>query len=309
MNDAIEEAIKMATRAKERFESKTDTDYENVFKYLFKVEKANADKMTTDFLKDVSEARLADRNAANVRIYCDQDARFKQRIDPKTKVKVGGFEDPDNWIQYPAKHDFQTTGCLDTHGLKLYTMAQTYKIKMEGEPPQKQEENRATVTMCDMSFFTLKPDNSNDRPRKGILEKRLKEGADLTTQPLEFFKDWISKIFLHELGHCLPWSWSDLNDGHFGVLWDNVRKAPAGVAKRNPDTYAYFGQLALMADRGYTLSRPPPEGSLKEEIDKANQERDKGTLKKYEKPTKRSLTKRSLERRLRRIARYPTLLS
>jgi hypothetical protein len=87
----------------------------------------------------------SDRNAANLRIYCDQDARWKARVDPKTKQPIGGFEDPDNWMLYDQGSDPQ--GCLDLDNGKLFTVAQLYDDHMPGNSPASQEPERATITV------------------------------------------------------------------------------------------------------------------------------------------------------------------
>lgn len=106
-------------------------------------------------MSDVSGATSnTDRNSANVRIYCDDDDRWKQRKDPKSGQVVGGFEDPDNWLLYEKKHTFQVPGCKDTTGGQRNTWAQTYKTPMPGDPPEKQEPVRATITVLTLSNST-----------------------------------------------------------------------------------------------------------------------------------------------------------
>lgn len=97
---------------------------------------------------DVSGAtETSDRNSANVRIYCDQDARWKERVDPKTNQKVGGWEDPDNWLMYNPGGGRSRVGCADTVFFKYITWAQTYRDKMDGDSPETQEGNRAAITV------------------------------------------------------------------------------------------------------------------------------------------------------------------
>jgi hypothetical protein len=91
----------------------------------------------------------ADRNSANIRIYCDEEKRWKARIDPKTQQNSGGWEDADNWIQYQGRAWVSRAGCLDTKGGgNKYTYAQMYQTYIAGDPPEKQAEPRATITVC-----------------------------------------------------------------------------------------------------------------------------------------------------------------
>lgn len=172
----VKETLAIAARSKERLQSNSDEDYASVFNFIYKKEKSDEDTYNkvhskssshkiaavqqsflpnnvphADFMKGVSKATSSDLNSANIRIYCDQDGRFKQRVDPETKEKLGGFEDEENWIQYPTKYAFERTGCKATRNMQLYTFAQTYKTHMEGDPPQKQEPDRATVTVSGSS--------------------------------------------------------------------------------------------------------------------------------------------------------------
>lgn len=100
-------------------------------------------------MSDVGKMTLEnDRNAANIRIYCDDEKRWKARVDPKTGQNTGGWEDPENWVLQPARSIWSRPGCHDTRGGKRFTYAQTYRIYMDGEPSQKQAELRAAITVC-----------------------------------------------------------------------------------------------------------------------------------------------------------------
>lgn len=97
---------------------------------------------------DISRAtETSDRNSANVRIYYDQDVRWKERVDPKTNQKVSGWEDPDNWLIHNPGDGKSRVGCADTVFFQYITWAQTYRDEMDGGPPETQEENRAAVTV------------------------------------------------------------------------------------------------------------------------------------------------------------------
>jgi hypothetical protein len=108
-----------------------------------------ADTAALGFLSDVGKmTETTNRNSANLRIYCDQDRRWKPRIDYASKQPIGGFEDPDNWLLY-AEGLGPQGGCLDLdkNGEK-YTLAQTYNEYMPGfELMKPQEAMRAAITV------------------------------------------------------------------------------------------------------------------------------------------------------------------
>lgn len=94
------------------------------------------------------------RNAANVRIYCDDnERRWAERTDPNTGKQLGGWEDKENWILYPAR---VRPGCLFTSGggFKKFP-AETFREYMEGEAPAQQADVRATISVSPLCKRTL----------------------------------------------------------------------------------------------------------------------------------------------------------
>jgi hypothetical protein len=82
-----------------------------------------------------------DRNAATVRIYCDEDKRWKERVDPVTKEPVGGFEDPVNHMV----HEKAVRGCLQTNDAgEKAVLAMAYYDQIPGE---EQEGLQGTITV------------------------------------------------------------------------------------------------------------------------------------------------------------------
>lgn len=100
----------------------------------------------------------SNRNAANVRIYCDDnESRWVKRKDPETNKELGGWEDTDNWIKYDTEI---RPGCLLTRSGVRMGYGETFKTPMDGEPPEKQASIRATISV----FFLLRvANNSVDR--------------------------------------------------------------------------------------------------------------------------------------------------
>jgi hypothetical protein len=68
---------------------------------------------------------------------------------------------------------------------------------------------------------------------------------------------------------------------------------------KNADVRSYIGQLALVADRGYTMQRKPDDNAPQTEKDEYKKSIDAGMVFRYSNPT----TKRSLQRRAARLAR------
>jgi hypothetical protein len=88
----------------------------------------------------------SNRNAANVRIYCDnEESRWVERKDPETGRNLGGWEDKDNWIKYDT---VIRPGCLFTKSGVRTEYGETFKTPMDGEPPEKQAAVRATISVC-----------------------------------------------------------------------------------------------------------------------------------------------------------------
>lgn len=89
--------------------------------------------------------RESNRNAANIRIYCDnEERRWERRIDPETGQNLGAWEDKENWILYPYRI---SPGCLHTRGGARVDFAETFTEYMKGEPPVKQADIRATISV------------------------------------------------------------------------------------------------------------------------------------------------------------------
>ncbi|KAF2829385.1 hypothetical protein CC86DRAFT_368404 [Ophiobolus disseminans] len=297
ITEALKETKLMGQKASERLKSSTDADYQHVYEHLMKRKKS--DKGAFDkiegFMSDVSKmTEVQDRNTANVRIYCDDEKRWVPRVDPKTKQNTGGYEDVDNWIQYSGKSQYSLPGCHDTRGGNRFTYAQTYRTYMDGAPPVKQAELRATITLCELVLFT---DKEGKRPRKILnsLEKTL----DLTKAPsVEVLALHTSKVILHELSHFHGYDTIDNAYYISNPLGNpNIRAINADELLKNADVRAYLGQLAILAERGYTFQRAPHADASKEEKEEYNKNMELGKLFLYQNLTKRGL------RHINRLAR------
>ncbi|KAF2675612.1 hypothetical protein K458DRAFT_437862 [Lentithecium fluviatile CBS 122367] len=292
---AMEETKYMGAKASERLRSSTDTDFQNVYEFLMKRKKSDKSELDTieGFMSDVGKmTEVNDRNSANVRIYCDDEQRWKPRLDPKTKQKTGGYEDPDNWIQYSALSIFSYPGCHDTRGGNRFTYAQSYKTYMAGEPLEKQADLRATITMCELGLL--------HKGKRRRVFSELDEKLDLTkASGVEVLKFHPSKVILHELSHYH--GYNTIDNGYF-IKPDGpgttIRQLNAEELMKNADVRSYLGQMAILADKGYTFQRKPLDSAPQREKDAWNANMEIGKLFLYP-----NLTKRSLKRRMERLAR------
>ncbi|KAF1848008.1 uncharacterized protein K460DRAFT_426952 [Cucurbitaria berberidis CBS 394.84] len=282
LTEALKETKLMGEKASERLKSSSDADYQHVYEFLMKRKKS--DKAELDKIEG-KMTEVKDRNTANIRIYCDDEKRWKPRVDPKTGQNTGGWEDPENWMQYSGRFEWSQPGCHDKRWGELYTYAQTYKTYMNGEPSQKQADVRATVTICELGLFT-----ENKKPRRVL--SQLQKDLDLTKPPagIEVLALHPSKTILHELSHFH--GYDTIDNGYFisnPKANPNIRSLDAGELMKNADVRAYLGQLAILADRGYTFQRTPLESASKEEKADFSKNMEIGKLFLYPNLTKRGL--------------------
>ncbi|KAF2679826.1 hypothetical protein K458DRAFT_421921 [Lentithecium fluviatile CBS 122367] len=168
---------------------------------------------------------------------------------------------------------------------------------MAGEPTEKQEGVRATITMCELSLFR---DDEKKLPAR--IMKDLPENADLgKPSSVDVIRNQPSKILLHELAHFTKYK--AIDNGYFlrpteGSSSPTIRDLNAEQLMINADVRSYLGQLAMIADRGYSFQRKPLDSAPQREKDAWNENMKIGKLFLY-----RNLTKRSLKRRMERLAR------
>ncbi|KAF1934485.1 hypothetical protein EJ02DRAFT_516926, partial [Clathrospora elynae] len=195
------------------------------------------------------------RNAANIRIYCDdKETRWIERKDPVTGRSLGGWEDKDNWILYPT---MIRPGCMYTRGGIKGSYGETFREYMEGEPPEKQADVRATI-----SASLPSPDGL---AIKGKLFSVYSPTASLSSLRLDIdsFGLHLSKTLLHELSHTKPYVTEDHNSAYgwnknpFGGK--TIQDLSTKELETHADVRGVLGQLALVADRGFTFHRKPHE--------------------------------------------------
>ncbi|KAF8849827.1 hypothetical protein BDZ45DRAFT_809674 [Acephala macrosclerotiorum] len=265
------ETFRMAKRASERVYSDTDTDFAAVFKRIFGVDKTDLttfkniyatehdkedpqpltaknfvggmlDSISHDWTS-VTGGSEEDRLASNVRIYCDQDARWKPF--PKHADAV---YDPNNLMLYDAS---KSPRCV----LSTATFAKVYSKRMKITPKRAQHNpHRNTITICDKLF--------SDAPDGAFLGFfNLDPSDDLSQLPyIEAFRFSIPAIILHEFTHVWPYRTSDAGYG-----WDeSVHLVNNEERVNNADSFMYLGLWALLADyipqggtpgSGFTLPR------------------------------------------------------
>ena len=81
----------------------------------------------------------------------------------------------------------------------------------------------------------------------------------------------LSLTIVHELAHAVSMEigkahmevW-DLPTPEKAYFWQNVVKTRVEVASKNAENYCYFGLMALLADKGYTIVPSNAKGITKE---------------------------------------------
>ncbi|KAH7109045.1 hypothetical protein B0J11DRAFT_620455 [Dendryphion nanum] len=252
----IDEVKYMAEAAHKRLNSGADSDFQHVYEYAMKRKKDTNDpvfKSISDFMGDVSAMTLeTNRNAANVRFYCDDnEQRWQER----------------------------------------------------------------TERICNLAFFTKQ---GTPKPINTLSRIPLVKDISYATAPnidLDRFAEFVSKTVLHELSHTKPYKTSD----HLQAY--NWQRNPADKPKSNgptiadltadqlathADVRAIIGQMAVLADRGFTFHRKPREDAGEKEKKDYIEHMDRGWFHKYENISKRSL--QIVKRRLTILARrYATI--
>ncbi|KAL2071513.1 hypothetical protein VTL71DRAFT_12748 [Oculimacula yallundae] len=269
----MQEAFSMARRAADRLSSDSDTDFSAVFKRIFKIEKSDSTTFRNlfgeytqepvlvqtgkDFVFDkmrsigrdwhsVTRGTEQQRLDSNVRLYCDNDARWKP-----AKSTPGILIDKANGLfAREVGPPCQTRSRLQA---KVYREPLVYN---DGRTPQAKD--RHTITFCDAAF------NVGDVP---ISLFEVPPNVDLGQHNIKLFSATLSKTILHEFTHLWPYNLLDIpNDVNplapYG--WDNIVKIESTEHRiNNADSYAYLGIWALLADRvpkvgdsgGHTLTR------------------------------------------------------
>ncbi|KAH8719333.1 hypothetical protein GQ44DRAFT_775468 [Phaeosphaeriaceae sp. PMI808] len=301
MDAAVTETTYFGEATHRRLNSASDTDFQHVYEVVMKRKKDTNDatfKAISGYMEDVSKMTLeTNRNVANIRIYCgDKETRWSERTDPATGRNLGGWEDKDNWIHYPT---IIRPGCLLTRGGSKVSYAETFREYMEGEPLERQADVRATISICDKSFIGF-----DGRRIRGTLFSAYNPQADLS-QPkygIDSFGSHLSKILLHELSHTKPYVTVDHGSTYGwsrnGFGGKTIQDLSTKELETHADVRAILGQLAIVADRGFTLHRKPRDDAQEKEKKDYDQDTKLGRFHKYD-----NISKRTLRRLVARLAR------
>ncbi|KAG4435127.1 hypothetical protein IFR05_009392 [Cadophora sp. M221] len=261
MDKTVAESMTMAKRAADRLGSSTDTDFANVFKKIFSIDKNDQAEFNSpifDNLKTTAYKSVKDimnsigtewslvkgdngRAASDVRIYCDNGKHFDR------PHKKGGWVDDVNKV---LSYDRCEKG-------QAFTSSQRLAIKPKD---MQQNKRRETITICDKQFNTV---------TSSSLWHRLEEipsDKDLTKSKLgiKMFNYLTSMVILHEFTHTDPYRLEDVGSLPAAYGWDNIVAKNTQDSLENSDNHAYLGLWALLADRkpgkephgGHTLARP-----------------------------------------------------
>ncbi|KAH7110075.1 hypothetical protein B0J11DRAFT_512614 [Dendryphion nanum] len=269
----LQEAQTNAKRSVERMDSKTDTDFEAIFKRIFKTEKgSDGGKYVRGTLDGIINLKPTDDlKGSDIRLFCDNDARW-------VKKESGGFYDPIN----DMVHD--TLVCQSDKWGRCYQQKAKDPPTDPQSPRYGHNPNRYVISICNAVF-------DNEASKKGYplyLNEKFTRG-NLGTWSIELLALFASRTILHELIHAISnGEIIDQTAGGGAYLWKNIIVKDAESSRLNADNYVYLSIWATLADLGYTLERLT--GDLTEDDKKRIEDDAKnGKLKAYKDITKRGL--------------------
>ncbi|KAF2196222.1 hypothetical protein GQ43DRAFT_445316 [Delitschia confertaspora ATCC 74209] len=237
----ITETMTMAKRTSERLESKTDTDFEAVFKRLFQTGKSGDDynyvKKTMDDI--ASWTSTTSLKESDIRIFCDQDKRWEEK---KVKGVIKGWFDPIN----------NMVSQIQPSCLKEGINGRTYSRLAKGDHKD-HNKNRVAISICDVTFD---PTQIIEVPLH--IEDAVEKGDITEDGEFKFLSVLVSHTILHEMAHAADKDIKDLPDKETAYGWEEVIKKDSREASRNADNYAFLGLAAILADKGYSLPRINP---------------------------------------------------
>ncbi|KAF2622939.1 hypothetical protein BU25DRAFT_414708 [Macroventuria anomochaeta] len=195
----------------------------------------------------------ANRKASDIRIYCDEDARFEPRGD--TTPRFDG-EEPNSkrndikkeWWDPINKRLAGNPGCkynaIRTDG--KVTFASTYGLHAKIAPVKGDDaENwdRQTMTICNV---WLKQKNRFNTMSEVALSSGWPRYKALV--PPDALTSVGSMLMLHEMHHFRDYRATDYAYG-----WKNCLQLAAGKAIANADTFALFGVMMHALDKKFKL--------------------------------------------------------
>lgn len=286
---AITEALKMFSRGDHRLGDSKDADIAIAFQRVYSAPTSDAASVATvrNIMGGLSNLmEVTTRSTSDVRIYCDQDARWSLYPDRKD-LPAGSTAnsqlpaDKQRWVDLTNRMTYRgPPGCKDGD-----TIAEVFPLplsKSNGESA-----NRATMTLCQPYI----------NPPNGIVTIEGQGNKDFTNIKLteDGMEELLSVTLVHELTHIPAYDskcscsiskrlLSKCTFAYYGVAddvdknnigaygWENIIKKSTADAIKNAENYGdnlaqafpmilqltydlgFFGLLALLLDKSFKLS-------------------------------------------------------
>ncbi|KAF2277258.1 uncharacterized protein EI97DRAFT_493722 [Westerdykella ornata] len=278
-NDYWQESLRLARRAGERLDSATDTDFEAVFKRIFRTDKGSTQgQYVRGILKEfVDLSPVTDLKTSDIRVFCDNDRRWG------SERPTGGWYDGTNELIFPLKPSCYKPGVLG----RAYN-GKTFDATDPTSPRAGHNPNRIVVVICDEAFKS-----GDGLPLR--IDHHV-EALDLNNVPIGILSYLVSATIVHEFAHALSYEPStgemrirDLPDPQTAYGWKNSIQKPTDMAVNNADNYCYLTLWAVLADMGYTLPRVNEPGLSAQDKQDREDAAVKGRLSRYLDITKRML--------------------
>ncbi|KAF7917812.1 uncharacterized protein EAE97_011950 [Botrytis byssoidea] len=264
----FDELRAVGKNAKDRLtNARRDPDFTRAFNVLFRQDTRNSNNV----VDQDGQAVLALRKYfmalegmrheevqvnADLRFYCDNDARWVQKTGGWRNGMERKCSDNKNHLSTPKLY------CKDA-GVSAITyidyLGQDRPVVQPGTPKTNHNLNRATITLCDHAFNKL---DAQADPRSNKLARYLfsdiPENFDyadvhLNPRPIDFITSTFNALLLHEISHTRPFLTEDVE---------------LDVARKNAESFMYLAIISMFQDRNFVLDRrAPANGYLDKEDD------------------------------------------
>ncbi|KAL9113191.1 MAG: hypothetical protein Q9227_002526 [Pyrenula ochraceoflavens] len=282
---AFQDAIEWYQRARARVDSATDTQTAANFQRLFRTPKTDQGALSTvqyilgqlpkpaeniaGYGISAMHRELHERRIANVRVYCDNDAKSRD-FNANTRWKLA--PDPPQQYQPPGTTEWVdningvrmhpgTLGCPQPNILTLgETYAGTAGMSAPGQP----------IIRGTMTPLLYLPPKSRPNPiaKITISYPDLQRSIKLPTSLLRQYPSQGRHFLRHDAQpitvangqfreHDLIRSGARVRDTAYG--FEEAQYIDRDKALNNPDNYAFFALLAKLADRKFRLSKKESE--------------------------------------------------
>ncbi|KPI45147.1 uncharacterized protein AB675_2726 [Cyphellophora attinorum] len=232
--DAVREAISASTRAFSRIVTPDDDRGDFLFNLIYSTPRASGGAAVSLNFAGIGSLNPVEgspfvRANSNIRLYCDNDARWKP-----SEQQPGWVQDKDNGMVAPESS--LCTTARDSNG----QTGNLWGVRFNGRAPRVGENaRRFTITLCDALLFPGVPVPSTFLNTGG---KLLDWARFVQRTGLDEIRGVLSFTILHELAHCFN------VPGDYAYGWEKVVALAAPQSLENADSYAFFGALSILPD-------------------------------------------------------------